>query len=618
MAQSASSPAPDVPGSKQGCAAPGRAPAPSLKRVVGLRLALVAALPMLVLVLVLQLLHNRGLQGGFADELRQLARGSAAQLDLYLEQHLAALGSLAAVAVDIDPAKPAAGPALTQLLQRSHPRYPGFISLLVAAADGSVVAASMSGRPVPPDLLNTDGTVSDRSYFQVPMLRDQAYVSGVFRGRGFGEDPIVALSVPLHGPSGQPRGVVEGSLDLSRLGRFDPLQVGGELALVVLDAEARVIYASAQSGQATLSSLAAMPALSRVRSAAPGEAVRYQPAAGESGPGYLLVRWPLQAGWEVVVWRQTRVLGVLERQAAGLTLVLLLTALALTAIIARGLAAQVAAPILRLAREVAAFDAGSEPPAPPHSAPREVQELFAGYGALSQRLRQTLREQRAALAESDRLRLRLQDNLSERERQVETRTRELNERSRALQIANAELAIANSELERLTGEDALTGVANRRAFEDFLAGSWRLAQRQGQPLALIMLDIDYFKLYNDHLGHPAGDACLRQVAKAARQCLRRPADLFARYGGEEFAAVLGHTDLEQALRLAETLREALHALALPHGAPGAGAQVTASFGVAAVVPGPGTSREQLLALADAALYQAKRDGRDCVRAAPEP
>ncbi|MDP3858525.1 MAG: diguanylate cyclase [Stagnimonas sp.] len=584
---------------------------------MGLRLALVAALPMLVLVLVLQLLHNRGLQGGFAEELRQLARGSAAQIDLYLEQHLAALGSLAALAVEIDPAGPAAGAGLTRLLERGHPQHPGFISLLVAAADGSVVAASMSGRPVPPDLLNADGTVSDRSYFQVPMLRDRAYVSGVFRGRGFGEDPIVALSVPLHGPSGQPRGVVEGSLDLSRLGRFDPLQAGAELAMVVLDPEARVIYASAQSGQSTLTSLADMPALGRVRSAAPGEAVRYQPARGESGPGYLLVRWPLQAGWEVVAWRQTRVLGALERQAAGLTLVLLLTALALTGFIARRLAAQVAAPILRLAREVAAFDAGAEPPAPPRSAPREVQELFAGYGALSQRLRQTLREQGAALSESDQLRLRLQDNLSERERQVETRTRELNERSRALQIANAELAIANSELERLTGEDALTGVANRRAFEDFLAGSWRLAQRQGQPLALIMLDIDHFKRYNDHLGHPAGDDCLRRVAKAARQCLRRPADLFARYGGEEFVAVLGHTDLEQALRLAETLREAIHALALPHGAPGAGPQVTASLGVAAVVPGAGTSREQLLAMADAALYQAKRDGRDCVRAAPE-
>lgn len=612
------SPAPDVQGKQQGRDADGRLRVPSLQRVIALRLALVAALPMLALVLILQALHDRSLRRGMEQELRQLAYGTASQIDLYIDQHLAALSTVAALGTDLDPARPADAAGLGRLLDRSHRQQPGFLSLLVAAPDGSLAAASLPDRGAAGPLLGKPGTVSDRSYFQIPMRDHRPYVSEVFRGRGFGTDLIVALAVPLRGPAGAVRGVVEGSLDLGRLSRFDPVPDDPDLAVLLLDADQRVIYASPGSHLKPLNSLAESPALQRVQAAAAGEVVSYLPPRGETDSACLLARWPLREGWQVVARRHTTRLDLLQRQAAGSTLALLALALAATVLIARGLAEQVAAPIRRLADGVAGFESESDPLTVPDQAPREVQDLFAGYAALSRRLRQTLREQRAALAESGRLRDRLQESLAEREQQVEARTRELSERGRALQIVNAELAIANAELERLTGEDALTGVANRRAFEDFLSGAWRLAQRQNQPLALILLDVDHFKLFNDHHGHPAGDSCLRQIAHAAKGRLRRPADLFARYGGEEFVAVLGQTDLEQARRLAEGLRKAIHELALTHGARGAGPRVTASFGVAALVPDGANSREQLLALADAALYAAKRGGRDRVCAAGDP
>jgi two-component system, chemotaxis family, response regulator WspR len=133
-------------------------------------------------------------------------------------------------------------------------------------------------------------------------------------------------------------------------------------------------------------------------------------------------------------------------------------------------------------------------------------------------------------------------------------------------------------------------------------------------LSLLLCDVDHFKLYNDHLGHPAGDLCLKKAAAVLTNQLKRPADLAARYGGEEFALLLPDTDLAGALRVGEACRGSLEQLALPH--PGAPCgNVTMSMGVACIVPGDGDTIENLIARADAALYEAKRGGRNRVSAA---
>jgi len=172
-----------------------------------------------------------------------------------------------------------------------------------------------------------------------------------------------------------------------------------------------------------------------------------------------------------------------------------------------------------------------------------------------------------------------------------------------------ELEDSNRKLEALSAKDGLTGIANRRRFEEALAGEWSRAARGGQPLALALFDVDLFKNYNDHYGHLQGDDCLRKVASLIDGHARRPGDLVARYGGEEFAFLAPAQDADAALTLVEMIRGALEAKALPH-AMSPLECVTISVGVAAVVPTVGGAPETLVKMADDALYRAKRQGRN--------
>lgn len=173
---------------------------------------------------------------------------------------------------------------------------------------------------------------------------------------------------------------------------------------------------------------------------------------------------------------------------------------------------------------------------------------------------------------------------------------------------------------RLTGlsfRDALTGISNRRSFDATIAREWERAQRSGMVLSLLMLDIDYFKQFNDSYGHQAGDRVLKEVARVVRDSLERPADFVARYGGEEFAVILPETNMSGALHVAERLRQAISECAIPRvhrGADGGGNAlfVTASFGVAATVPDRTETPHDLIHRADQALYQAKALGRNRV------
>ena len=172
-------------------------------------------------------------------------------------------------------------------------------------------------------------------------------------------------------------------------------------------------------------------------------------------------------------------------------------------------------------------------------------------------------------------------------------------------------------LRRLAFIDGLTGVANRRAFDEALHAEWRHCQRRHSPLALIMIDIDHFKAYNDRYGHQDGDACLQAVAKALEKAFGRSHDLVARYGGEEFVCLMPECDRLAGQAKAEELCRAVAALGIPHDASATAPVVTISLGVAAVVPDNNSSPVWLLATADAALYQAKSSGRNRVCVAPE-
>jgi diguanylate cyclase (GGDEF)-like protein len=175
------------------------------------------------------------------------------------------------------------------------------------------------------------------------------------------------------------------------------------------------------------------------------------------------------------------------------------------------------------------------------------------------------------------------------------------------------LTETNAELERLSTLDTLTGVANRRRFDEVLGHEWRRAAREAAPLALVFCDIDSFKAYNDTYGHLAGDAVLKQVAREVNAASHRPGDLAARYGGEEFVLVLPGTTEEGARTLAERLRARVKELAIPHARSRHGAHLTISLGVACQVPQKGSDPAELLALADRAVYAAKAEGRNRVK-----
>jgi diguanylate cyclase (GGDEF)-like protein len=190
---------------------------------------------------------------------------------------------------------------------------------------------------------------------------------------------------------------------------------------------------------------------------------------------------------------------------------------------------------------------------------------------------------------------------------------EIRDRKRAEEA----LRKANQELRRLATLDGLTQVANRFQFDEYIRQEWRRLAREQGPLSLILCDVDYFKRYNDTYGHQKGDDCLRAIAKAITQSVRRPADLIARYGGEEFAVVLPNTKAEGAIQVAETIRAQVQQLAIPHDQSLVSRYVTLSLGVCSIIPPKDNEPmaltvEDLIACTDKALYEAKEKGRNCI------
>ncbi|NEQ40921.1 MAG: diguanylate cyclase [Okeania sp. SIO3I5] len=193
------------------------------------------------------------------------------------------------------------------------------------------------------------------------------------------------------------------------------------------------------------------------------------------------------------------------------------------------------------------------------------------------------------------------------QKQVES---ELTKQNLALQKAEAALIVANQQLQKVARLDGLTGIANRRYFDEYLEKEWRRLTRTKLPLSLILCDVDYFKYYNDYYGHLAGDDCLQKIAQTIKKTVKRSADLVARYGGEEFAIILPNTSGKNAEKVVELIRTAIHKLQINHSTSRVSKYVTMSMGIASVTPTKTESSQSLIAKADEALYNAKEKGRD--------
>ncbi len=220
----------------------------------------------------------------------------------------------------------------------------------------------------------------------------------------------------------------------------------------------------------------------------------------------------------------------------------------------------------------------------------------------NQRLQGEIRER---MALENKLRV-LVNSITQKSRDLEVILQAITEHSDQLDLQWLNRYV---ETENAANTDALTGLANRRVFDQSIVQEWARARRNQQPLALIVCDIDFFKKYNDNYGHQQGDYCLRQVALALKGAVQRVEDLVARYGGEEFIVLLPNTDLAGALEIAQHIAKRLHEANIPHEYSAISDRITISMGVCAMIPSD-SDNSRLFATADHLLYQAKNDGRN--------
>lgn len=211
---------------------------------------------------------------------------------------------------------------------------------------------------------------------------------------------------------------------------------------------------------------------------------------------------------------------------------------------------------------------------------------------------------------SIRYKSRAEDYLNRKE--LREKSGELKRLNQKLEETNRKLTEANHKLEILSQTDSLTGVKNRFVFDSILMEQWSKCKKNEKVLSLIMIDIDFFKAYNDGYGHQAGDFCLKQVAEVLFACMERDCDTLARYGGEEFAILLPEMDKEAAQKLAEKMRHSVEQKRIPHAFSSVLGVVTISLGVYTVIPSDEISKEDFVRAADMALYEAKKGHRNKV------
>lgn len=572
-------------------AAPTDATAPargawSLRREFGRLLVLAAILPGLAFSLFVLLDQGANERRVASQRLATSARTTAASVDQFVGDHLAAVSLIA----DLAPVLQRDWPARLEALRE---RYPSFITAIAVDAEGDMRAAVPASR-LPGGQLPS---VADRDYYVMPRQTLRPYVSNAFCGRGLGNDPLVGVSAPVL-RDGRFDGVVEGSIRVDAFTReLGQAFLSRGYELLLLDRSRRVIYATPAYGLAFLEPVDVVERFGPAR--ADGAAV-LQPGVFADGAAGLTARSTMRSGW-------TLVLAIRDEQAVPASgrvwaLLGLLAVLTLGVLLASWWQMrQLARGSRTLLDALKGMAFGSEVPARLlRSMPVELEPVAGAIGDLSDRFNRAYGDLQASLEQQRHLAQSLRETVASREAEIASRT--------------AELRIAAQELDRMSRTDPLTGALNRRGFEDWLA---RLphCDADAPTLGVLVMDIDWFKRYNDRYGHPAGDLALKRVVAAARSALRGEHDEIVRSGGEEFLLLLPGADRARVLDVAERVRQSVHAAGMPHEDSPLQA-LTVSIGAALATPAPGTGPasdvDRAIAEADVALYRAKHAGRNRV------
>ena len=496
---------------------------------------------------------------------------------------------------------------LASRLLELHRGQPGLALMLIADDNGRILAstkltATKNGEqqvrivPLPDRLLDGQRILTE------PLATGAAYLSDGIRHPHVAATIAAAISVPIADGTHRIAGVLIGFFDLGDFSRAQtPLINRTGIHSVLLDRSGTVLFASEHSGLQMAQDLTNRSVLS-VPFPGPGKIFNFAAAVGQSGKTgrFLATGHTLRNGWQVFLYRPLDDLALALFDEYGVALAWLAGALLISICLALATVRGLSGPLEALDDSVRNFDLNmnQKTPLPPPDAPREVLTVFAHLASLDTRLRTTYRKLRASVQQGEKIRGELIYVIANREKEIEQRTLELRE--------------ANETLEQLSREDSLTGLANRRWFAQFLTRTWQEALREGQPVCILIIDIDDFKAYNDHYGHQNGDRCLKLVAEAIQHTVGRASDLVSRYGGEEFVVVLGNTPLEGGLKIAEQIRVAVEGLGIPHQSAKCHPCVTISIGVTSALPTRDTQPETVLVAADRAMYNAKNDGKNKV------
>ncbi|WP_326490326.1 sensor domain-containing diguanylate cyclase [Shewanella sp. AS16] len=462
-----------------------------------------------------------------------------------------------------------------QLLSSLHDRYPSFITMLIANRQGQLVAASPESRMLDVSVRDKQYSIQDRPYFTEALYNRKTYLSSVFLGRGFGSDPIVAISAPFYlGDEQQAAGILEGSLDVSHFISIEKQNIDHQQqSIVLVDDKHKVIYASKPLKLAPLSEF--NYALSGKSYQTKLDMLNLEDLSRDS-PEYIFSRHRLDNGWQLYVLEPFSPLLQLAQRLYLNTFLILIVSLLLAFY-----ATKVVSKLL--------------------TGPLEV--IASKFNDLN---REEIQEQ--LLDDSSPLEVfRLYQKLVDSKRQLLRHQLELEEK---VAIRTHELEQANAKLKQLAEKDSLTGLYNRRYAEQRFGGIQDFCERNDQPIAIAILDLDLFKQVNDNYGHEGGDECLRAVAELLRHHFCRDIDIIARYGGEEFILILPQCNVLNIEEHLERFRIKLTQLVITCPQGQRSFSITTSIGAIVANACFSEHLEDWVRQADIHLYRAKHAGRN--------
>lgn len=456
------------------------------------------------------------------------------------------------------------------LLNQMQDNYPGFLTMLIADEEGQIIAgAPKSFYEVLLKTPKEQRTVLDRDYFIEAKRNADSYISQAFVSRGFGSDIIVAVSAPFF-DGDEFDGIVEGSLNLNHLKTIeDGLAQDSDSLFVLVDENDKILYASPSLNKNPFDKFNHV--ILRKNSFATGASLLMLKGAEKSG-NYFYESKPTINQWRVIILRNASLISNIAQTNYQYLMGIFAAVFILTFVISKLLSKNLTKPLETIVSSLS-----------------------------MENLRDNNIEDSVFTQETHSLRKRLEqakqvyiDFHEELKLEVDKRTSELSE--------------ANEKLERLSREDGLTGLFNRRAFDEALQNEMKTSIRLKTPLCLALVDIDLFKNINDSYGHPIGDQFIQKLGRMLRQHMQRETDIVARVGGEEFA-ILFHAESPIACESKlESCRGA--AMAIKIETEGKKVGISVSMGAIFITPNPGTKPNQLYSLADKLLYQSKAGGRN--------